>query len=463
MHDTHFLERLPRASYRETEMALGLYRKPELVSAILNAAAAPEVARVAIALSPGEEPAWLIVARDGGFVTCLGSGMSPGDCPRVSHASLTRIATRLEELRTQMAFWTECAENGSGIRRLLRDLYEAGDRVSRESISALVPLGPVLWPHFLTRLPDLDKTSRLIVYDESQRLLRRRDRLSSRDTDLLRCVWANEWAKSHIAVILGGGQRDFMEFYHQRPELEESLPQTFTGLLQYFCRFGFQPHVARGLWFAARFGKLLVRRLKDDLANPKRTVSASVFIPPLALGAIGTRRDKLRAEVAKALDTPDQQTRSGAIRRLMAACLRVDVAAREAHSTRLLTDLAQHLGTHTEPSLDLATASTAQRARLTDLARVMFSNFSTNLWTNADHLFLLLQQLPWVMALEPGDFYHPKEYTIEPWQPAVTLTFFEGLAPDCVLARAPKRVEPKPGRNDLCACGSGKKYKRCCA
>lgn len=24
------------------------------------------------------------------------------------------------------------------------------------------------------------------------------------------------------------------------------------------------------------------------------------------------------------------------------------------------------------------------------------------------------------------------------------------------------RVDPKPGRNDPCPCGSGKKYKRCC-
>jgi uncharacterized protein len=46
--------------------------------------------------------------------------------------------------------------------------------------------------------------------------------------------------------------------------------------------------------------------------------------------------------------------------------------------------------------------------------------------------------------------------------------------PDCVLAihdfRAPERAErttlrhnvPKVGRNDLCPCGSGRKYKKCC-
>lgn len=32
-----------------------------------------------------------------------------------------------------------------------------------------------------------------------------------------------------------------------------------------------------------------------------------------------------------------------------------------------------------------------------------------------------------------------------------------------VHAREPvRRVEPKVGRNDLCSCGSGKKYKKCC-
>lgn len=28
--------------------------------------------------------------------------------------------------------------------------------------------------------------------------------------------------------------------------------------------------------------------------------------------------------------------------------------------------------------------------------------------------------------------------------------------------RVPIRVEPKQGRNDPCACGSGKKFKKCC-
>ena len=30
------------------------------------------------------------------------------------------------------------------------------------------------------------------------------------------------------------------------------------------------------------------------------------------------------------------------------------------------------------------------------------------------------------------------------------------------LKNKPKKTEKKVGRNDLCPCGSGKKYKQCC-
>ena len=35
-------------------------------------------------------------------------------------------------------------------------------------------------------------------------------------------------------------------------------------------------------------------------------------------------------------------------------------------------------------------------------------------------------------------------------------------ADDGSLKKTPKRAMKKPGRNDPCPCGSGKKYKKCC-
>ncbi|MBI4702432.1 MAG: YchJ family protein [Deltaproteobacteria bacterium] len=39
-----------------------------------------------------------------------------------------------------------------------------------------------------------------------------------------------------------------------------------------------------------------------------------------------------------------------------------------------------------------------------------------------------------------------------------TWKFYDGLQ----VKPPPVRVAPKPGRNDPCSCGSGKKYKKCC-
>src|SRR5262245_61900284 len=81
-HDPHFLERLDRVATPQVELALSLYRDAPLVRYLLETARVAEsVERVAIALEDGDGCAHLIVARDGGFVTCLAEGMSPAPWP----------------------------------------------------------------------------------------------------------------------------------------------------------------------------------------------------------------------------------------------------------------------------------------------------------------------------------------------------------------------------------------------
>jgi hypothetical protein len=76
-HDEHFLERLDRVASDHMALALGLYRDHELVRYILTHLRLPEAAeRIAIALEDGGFGPHVVVARDGGFVTCLGPGMS---------------------------------------------------------------------------------------------------------------------------------------------------------------------------------------------------------------------------------------------------------------------------------------------------------------------------------------------------------------------------------------------------
>lgn len=78
-HDVHFLERLERLSTPETELALPLYQDPLLIRALLEQIRLPEgAARVALSLGDGPRGPFVVIARDGHFVTCLAEGMSPG-------------------------------------------------------------------------------------------------------------------------------------------------------------------------------------------------------------------------------------------------------------------------------------------------------------------------------------------------------------------------------------------------
>lgn len=462
MHDIHFLERLPRANFAETEMALSLYRDAALVRALLDRAAAPEADRIAIALGPGLEPSWLIVARDGGFVTCLGSGMDPGSLPRLTHDTVKGVAARFDELRARFAYWDSCAESGGEMRRLIREIFESGERLSRERMRDLVPLAPLMWPMLYSRIVDLDQASRTIIYDEGERLLRRRDRLSSHDIEQLRCVWDNEWAKGHIAVLLGSCHREIRAFAEARPDLTQDYFESFSLVAGYFGRYGYVPHVIRGIWFAAQFGKSLVRPLKEQLRIEEHEELVTLFgMPILALTAIGMRYDKVRAEITKALATKDVDTRQAMFRKFCSALLVLTPEQRTAiHLER--REAGAKAIRRTESSQSWESLSPDERQGLLAEADAIFCNLPSNAWTSGRVLSFVLELMPWFVSLPPEQLQSPAAEMRAPWKPSDTLSFLADIPPLLRTPRAPITAAPKQGRNDPCACGSGKKFKRCC-
>jgi len=63
-----------------------------------------------------------------------------------------------------------------------------------------------------------------------------------------------------------------------------------------------------------------------------------------------------------------------------------------------------------------------------------------------------------VGSIEPDNDENTEEldYLLDP-------DSFDGKEPDMNKMNTPfKKTEPQIGRNDLCPCGSGKKYKKCC-
>jgi hypothetical protein len=142
-HDEHFLERLDRVSdsYDELELALGLYRDHELVRFVLDHVRLPEGAeRVAFALTPDQAGPHIIVARDGGFVTCLGAGMKVGQHPVVSRAHLDALAAKHERVRAGLAL---ARKRGTDSTALLKKMTLVGPAFPREDfLAAEAAVGP---------------------------------------------------------------------------------------------------------------------------------------------------------------------------------------------------------------------------------------------------------------------------------------------------------------------------------
>lgn len=148
-HAEHFLTRLDRLPGYEDDLALELYRDPDLLRAVLDAATLPErVERVAISIDDPILGPFLIVTRTGHFVTCLGRGMRTGDLPVVTRGELDAISRKITRLREKMAL-AEKLGGERGHARLLRRLVVASDSVSREDFLVVAAWEPLLGSTFL--------------------------------------------------------------------------------------------------------------------------------------------------------------------------------------------------------------------------------------------------------------------------------------------------------------------------
>ncbi len=75
-----------------------------------------EAERVAISLGDPTNGPFLIVTRDGRFVTCLGEGMKVDDIPIITRGQLDTIAERHDELRSRLVL-CEQPEGATARRR----------------------------------------------------------------------------------------------------------------------------------------------------------------------------------------------------------------------------------------------------------------------------------------------------------------------------------------------------------
>jgi hypothetical protein len=306
-HAEHFLSRLDRLPRSEVDLALELYRDPELLRAVLNAAELPEqVERVAISIDHAVEGPFLIVTRGGHFVTCLGRGMRTGGHPVVTRAELDAISRKVTRLREKMAL----AEQLGGERGhvlLLRRLLVSSDSVSREDFLAVVAWEPLLGPQFLDLYLAMGRELSLQGPVLRSRRIRR-----GQDEEVLHTYWELLHAAGHMA-LLGAATADREQYasltdQYKGSRAAFSYPLTGTGVVAF---------ILKGAWAAARLGKLMVPAYKQALVED---VAFFELLDTLfALLAIGTRAKNTRAEIVKALRAAPDTARTPQAKKLREA------------------------------------------------------------------------------------------------------------------------------------------------
>jgi hypothetical protein len=467
-HDVHFLQRIERLEREHAEIALGLYHDASLVRLLVKQVDLPEGSdRVAISLDHPEEGPFLIVARDGHFVTCLGRGMKlSGDRAVITRHKLDVLSERTDRLRKMLA--AAKSNRYQETTRLLRRIDQAGDRLTREEFEDLARWIPLLGKHFFSGFVE----SLARTYDTWERIERIKRLDASRHQKVLYGYWRSTWALSHYALLLGTDNGETLTRAFEYVEREEDAPRSRTYVFpRPFVQTGLTSFAARGLWITSKIPKLLLSDLKRDYGEAF-TIN-STLANGLGLAAIGLRHRQLQAEVGKALARsltvpPDLADLPEVVKGLEAGRELIRATYGAAKETRdelreatvaIARDIVAQVAEDEGPEIASMLSGLPD-----DVAIAYVLTLSIPLRTEeGGGLFYLLEWLPWLVRADPGAFYIPAQYAAlnrGPWHrdEAVAMIAFrreqEGPPPD----EGPK----EPARNAPCPCGSGKKYKRCC-
>lgn len=459
-HAHHFLSRLDRVSHDEVELSLGLYNNAPLVRHILaRSGLPPRAERVAISLDDRSEGPFLIVTREGRFVTCLGRGMRH-EHPVVRRWQLDLLADRHEELRACMRPAEGVPEGERAVGRLLDRILSFGDGLSREAFLDLAPLQPLMFSHYVRCLHDVHGWLFL-----SRHNLRRLERPRPRDHDELEKLWKHLWAVKHLCALIGVG--DPVEYYADRPrEVVARVTTTLTGVAGEHGAFCLS---AVGAWATARFGGAFLPVCGERFERSTYAVVARQSA--LELAAVAGAHPRLRDVVLQAMrglqpryevaahGRCDDRQRAKAAARVLGAFERtddLDVRAALWGAKRLF---------------DTGHAAVARHGWRTirdvpvEVAMPLAVDSATD-WLGRDETVAELYHLaPSIARYRPEDFYVPERWlkdTRDAWSPERSMSHLEALR-GYYLKKEPVVARRAPGRNEPCACGSGLKYKKCCA
>jgi hypothetical protein len=442
-HAAHFLERLDRVPRSLADFALDLYRDEDRVRWILHYAHLPkEEERVALALDPEAEGPYLVVTREGKFVTALAADMRPKNLTVLSRAQVDAFSARVDDTRRRHELAREVVAPGKRPVDMIGLLTARPWGLSREEFSAIAAWVPIMNLRFLMEIFEAIGTMDSFR-DTYLRITNRTFRRHERTRETLESMWKMSHGIGARYLLATMGELVWVEDF-AAGWTEDYGPTWYATDERVFSV------AVRGAWAAARMGKAFLPTYRRILSTPGD--SSVRFDAALAVTAIGLRhahlRDDARRIVGRLVESEDEQNLAWA-KQIAGASDRAfddpDGALREVASlaSKTLTD--------------------SGLARPEDLPEAAL-RFTVNQTFDSFHPFTFYV-LPWAARLaSPEELYLP-EAIARHWRRPVTPQLMVEVYARHAAGAAPvpvTRGAPKPERNGACACGSGRKFKKCC-
>jgi hypothetical protein len=449
----HFLERAAeRTGGAELDFALQLYEDPALVTGVLAEATLPlGDCRIALGLDPAGDGPWLVVTRTGEFVTVLGKGMNPTGLHPLHATQVASLVARVLKQRQR--------ENAANAvvppdRRsaFLSRMFRKGADVTREDFLLFVAWLPVMYHEYRGVMMSWLGFA-LEVLEMGQVALQ----IPPKRFDIhLKRMHEAFWACTAMLPVLAyeGRRHDW---------LGKDDPLLLPRVL---CRDGFIEANLRTAWALGRIGKPILPILKQGFREAE---GADGYLPCLyGMLVMASRYTSLRAEIRKLVTAKQPQTSwSPGIARFHASLAPLLVVAfDEPDAIQELHLVAAREHTRRLCQLvggELATRYADAEAIPPELAKCVATTMTGDCRESAIQPFMVAACF-WLGEVEGEALFAPAEFMQHwcvPWRRDHSTMMIRQYLGDRLLK--PVRAPERQGRNERCNCGSGRKYKVCCA
>jgi hypothetical protein len=382
--------------------------------------------------------------------------MSTGPLPVLSRAHLDGLAHRFERFRDGLAL---ARKRGLDQAQLLERIEVAGSSVSREdflSASATIgPAVPLLSGVYIAWVKVLDDVYPALLAGRSGKDPRRRSALEA--------VARGAWALAHSAMILiDSADREWVRTFAVTPSHVAVSPWSVLTMASAF------PFVVRAAWLAGRLGKPMMHSYKTRFTKPVNTIDQREA--GWGLACMGLRHASLRSEAFHALRTPaaaaDAPREAWAepgftFFHEVARLLDAKEEALRAEGDQLGRDFMVSRTKNLDPRFRFTT-----REEVPDdlvLPGLFDGWYDANNGERGGDMMLV--GVVAAARARAQDFYFPATILHAMRESSFDLA----VDGESMVAMRRKllgiantvRHGDRPGRNDACPCGSGKKFKKC--